>query len=202
MSSIFLSYSSRDREFAAKLAKAFRQRGVSVWWDAWEMRAGDSLTQKIQDAISQSSFFVAVLSPHSVNSSWVKVELRTALSAEISTNRLVVLPALIADCEIPPFLIDKVYADFRLDFSRGFEELLFAIGAAHRAVPDDDILELMSDALIMEKLTRMDADQIARLVSGLEVKWGVSAGYGQGAMPGATAVRQRKNALARTPGKK
>ena len=37
------------------------------------------------------------------------------------------LPVLIDDCSIPPLLLDIKYADFRLDFNKGMEDLLRAI---------------------------------------------------------------------------
>lgn len=38
-----------------------------------------------------------------------------ALAMQINNNRIKVLPALFADCDIPGFLIEKTYADFRND---------------------------------------------------------------------------------------
>lgn len=123
MSDVFISYNSEDRLFAERLAKDLKSLGLTVWWDEWEMRVGDSLLEKIQQGISHSSFLAVVLSPGSVRSAWVNKELAAALAVEIETRDVIVLPLLLADCEIPPFLKDKIYADFRRSYRRGLERL-------------------------------------------------------------------------------
>ena len=46
---------------------------------------------------------------------------------ELEEKRVVVLPALIEDCEIPLFLRGKMYADFRSNFDKGLRDTLEAI---------------------------------------------------------------------------
>jgi hypothetical protein len=126
---LFISYSSKDAEFVAKLAKNLASAGMKVWWDKMEMKVGDSLHKKIQDAISNSAWLGIVLSPHSVSSQWVEKELTAGLTRELEMKEVFVLPILYKDCEIPLFLKDKVYADFRNSFNSGFEVLLNRIDA-------------------------------------------------------------------------
>lgn len=121
---VFLSYSSPDRRFAERLAGDLVGYGLRVWWDRWEMQVGDSLILKIQEGIQASSWLAVVLSSSSVASNWVKRELASALADEISTDRVRVLPLLVAECDIPPFLRDKLYADFRASYEAGLELLL------------------------------------------------------------------------------
>lgn len=121
---VFLSYSSKDRPFAARLANDLASFELAVWWDQWEMRVGDSLLMKIQAGIEASAWLAVVLSQSSVGSPWVTRELAAALTTEIASGRVVVLPLLMADCELPPFLRDKVYADFRSSYADGLEALL------------------------------------------------------------------------------
>lgn len=121
---LFISYSAEDRPFAQRLAQDLTTYGLRVWWDQWEMAVGDSLTEKIQDGISSSSWLAVALSPSSVGSEWVKRELGAALAHEIKGKRVFVLPLLVVDCQIPPFLIDKIYADFRRSYSTGLQALL------------------------------------------------------------------------------
>lgn len=46
---------------------------------------------------------------------------------ELEEKRVVVLPVLIEDCEIPLFLRDKLYADFRSDFDKGIQQVLESV---------------------------------------------------------------------------
>jgi HEAT repeat protein len=120
---VFLSYSSDDRRFAERLARDLVDHRLRVWWDRWEMKVGDSLVSKIQEGIQSSSWLAVVLSPNSVESNWVKRELASAIIDEISSDQVRVLPLLLADCSIPPFLRDKIYADFRASYEAGLASL-------------------------------------------------------------------------------
>ncbi len=112
MTSIFLSHSSKDKFFVRQLAERLKKHGVQVWLDEAELKIGDSLTQKIGQAIDVMDFVGVVLSSNSVNSEWVQKELQVAIQKELVRRRVVVLPILLEQVEIPPFLRDKVYADF------------------------------------------------------------------------------------------
>jgi hypothetical protein len=120
----FISYSGRDAEFVAKLTSDLNSAGVKVWWDKTEMKVGDSLHQKIQDGISNAAWLGVVLSPNSVSSAWVEKELSSALARELESRQVFVLPILYRDCQVPLFLKDKVYADFRTSYDLGLETLL------------------------------------------------------------------------------
>ena len=125
--SVFISYSSRDRGFVEQLAGDLRRYGIKTWLDRWEMVPGDSLIQKIGGAILEAEYFIVILSPYSVESEWVNRELAVALQREFRERQVQVIPALIDDCVIPPFLQDKLYADFRGDRREGLGQLLRAI---------------------------------------------------------------------------
>jgi hypothetical protein len=121
---LFVSYSSKDAEFVSKLARDLHSRGVSVWWDKWMMKVGDSLHKKIQEGITNSALLCVVLSPDSVSSPWVEKELNSALMKELEQREVFVLPILYRDCQIPLFLKDKLYADFRNSYDVGLNALL------------------------------------------------------------------------------
>lgn len=126
---MFISYSSKDKEFVERLAKSLNEKGVKVWWDKWEIKVGDSIIQKVSDGINQSAYLAAVLSPHSVKSDWVQRELGSALMIQLSAERGIrVLPLLISDCEIPILIREIKWADFRTDYENGLNELLRTIG--------------------------------------------------------------------------
>ena len=112
---IVISYSHDDAEFVDNLAKQLVRNQVHVWVDRWELRVGDSLVRRIEEAIEGASALIVVLSGSSVNSEWCRKELTAGLVRELEEKRVVVLPVVVDDCEIPLFLRDKKYADFRRD---------------------------------------------------------------------------------------
>ena len=109
---IFLSHTWKDKSFARRLAGDLRASGARVWIDEAEIRLGDSLLEKIQEGIDSMDYLAVVLSPDSVASEWVKREVNVALNQEIAGKTVKVLPLLYRKCELPSFLIGKLYADF------------------------------------------------------------------------------------------
>jgi hypothetical protein len=100
---------------------------ANVWIDHWELKVGDSLIGRIQEAIQGSSGLLVILSKASVESEWCKKELSSGLVRELDERRVVVLPVLMEDCTVPLFLRDKLYADFRTNFDEGLKAVLDAV---------------------------------------------------------------------------
>jgi hypothetical protein len=126
---VFISHSHRDRDFVDKLAQSLRKAEVDVWLDRAELTVGDNLVKSIEEALQRSDAVILVLSPNFVDSPWLSHELAAAASREFSEDRKLILPVLIADTEIPVFLRDRVYADFRTSFDEGVRALLTALRA-------------------------------------------------------------------------
>jgi hypothetical protein len=113
---LFVSYSSRDRSFALKLANDLKEYGLTVWLDEWQVKPGQRLREGINDAIARCEYLLVLLSPHSIKSQWVKAELDSAMSRELEIKRTFVIPSLlgrIEDREIPLDLRGKAWLDFR-----------------------------------------------------------------------------------------
>jgi hypothetical protein len=121
---VFICYSSKDRDFAQKLAKDLTTYGIMVWYDEYEIKVGDSITEKISKALQECDYLCIILSPDSVNSEWVKRELSVALLDELDHKRVKVLPILWKDCQVPPLIQDKRRANFSHIYEKGLEELL------------------------------------------------------------------------------
>lgn len=125
--SIFISYSHKDKGFVEKLGKALVYNKHNIWIDEWELNVGDSIINRIQETISKSEGLLVVLSKNSVESEWCKKEITSGLLRELEEKQVVVMPLLLDDCEIPLFLRDKLYADFRENFTSGLRRTLEAI---------------------------------------------------------------------------
>ncbi len=130
MSSIFLSHNHADKPFVKRLANDLNQAGIKTWVDEAEINVGDSLIAKIEEGINKMEYLGVVLSKRSVNSEWVKREVDIAMNQEINGKKVKVLPLLIEDCELPGFLIGKLYADFRREklYQDGLSKLLHTLG--------------------------------------------------------------------------
>lgn len=124
---IFISYSHEDKDFVDKLAVELVKNRARIWMDRWELSVGDSIVDRVQTAIKDASALLVVLSEAAVKSQWCKKELSAGLIRELDEKRVVVLPVLLESCEVPTFLKDKLYADFRVDFGEGLRTTLEAI---------------------------------------------------------------------------
>lgn len=127
MTKVFISHSHQDRKFVSELTKRLTADNIQVWTDEKDLAIGDNIAEKINNAISKTDYFIVVLSKSSVNSNWVSFELSATRINEISKNKNIILPVLIEDCEIPAFLINRVYADFRYSFDEGYNKLVKAL---------------------------------------------------------------------------
>lgn len=123
----FLSHSTKDKDFVRKLAEDLFINGYEVWFDEWELDWGDSLFEKIEEGIKESNFLIIVISSNSIKSRWVNNELKAALSNENESNTPFILPILYDDCEVPLFLKDKIYIDFRDDYDKGIKSVISSI---------------------------------------------------------------------------
>ena len=60
---VFISHTSEDKtDVVRPLATALRDAGLSVWYDEFELKIGDSLRRKIDKGLANSRFGVVVLS--------------------------------------------------------------------------------------------------------------------------------------------
>jgi hypothetical protein len=119
-----LSHNWNDKEFVRRLYIDLINKGIKAWFDEAEMNPGDSLIEKIQQAIDEMDYLAVCLSPNSVTSQWVLEEVKQALFYQITKKRIKVLPILIKNCEIPGFLREKIYLDFRNCYYDAFNKLV------------------------------------------------------------------------------
>jgi TIR domain len=82
VSVIFIFHASADDGFVAELRQRLEALQLSVWVDSRSLRGGSKLAPEIEMAISEASHVVAVLSPSTVNSPWVRREINQALEVE------------------------------------------------------------------------------------------------------------------------
>jgi hypothetical protein len=79
---IFISHSSLDDPFVKELRESLESAGLSIWVDSRNLRGGSQLAPEIDEAIEQARQVIVVLSPNTVNSPWVRKEIRKALEIE------------------------------------------------------------------------------------------------------------------------
>lgn len=124
---IFLCHSSGDKPFVRRVHGDLAKAGHKAWIDEVEIKVGDSIVQKIDDAIERANVLVLFISKASIESLWVKKEWQSVLARLLSGSNISILPALLEETPVPAILSDIKYADFRNSYSEGLRELATAI---------------------------------------------------------------------------
>jgi len=88
---VFISHASEDKDFVRPLAEALHETRLSVWYDEFELRVGDSLRRKIDEGLSQSRYGIVVVSHSFFAKNWPQQELDGLMSKEIAGTK-VILP--------------------------------------------------------------------------------------------------------------
>ena len=97
--SCFISYSSKDEEFAQRLYADLQAKGVRCWFAPEDVQGGRKLHEQIEQAIRHYDKLLIVLSENSMHSEWVKTEIYHARQDEIRTQRRKMFPISLVNFE-------------------------------------------------------------------------------------------------------
>lgn len=95
--SYFISYSSADEEFAKRLHADLQKNNVRCWFAPEDMKIGDKIRTRIDEAIRAHDKLLLVLSQNSINSKWVEKEVETAFEMEEETGNIILFPVRLDD---------------------------------------------------------------------------------------------------------
>jgi uncharacterized protein YjbI with pentapeptide repeats len=95
--SCFISYSTKDEEFAKRLHSRMRDHNLRVWFANEDLKGGRKLHEQIDEAIRVYDKFIIVLSPKSLRSKWVMNEVRRTRKAELANNQRKFFPIALMD---------------------------------------------------------------------------------------------------------
>ena len=90
--SCFISYSSKNRDFAERLHADLQANGVRTWFDQKHLKIGEKIRPAINEAIRVHDKLMLVLTEHSIASDWVEGEVEAALERERRQKRTVLFP--------------------------------------------------------------------------------------------------------------
>jgi hypothetical protein len=127
---LFLSHNSTDKLWTERLATAVEadRSGppLKVFFDKWDIPYGADIPAELEQGLQNSRHVGLVLSPESLNSSWVTLERSTAIHRDPGAQHRTLIPLLRRTCDIPDMLARLKYIDFRReqDFDAGVEALV------------------------------------------------------------------------------
>ena len=94
----FISYAHADKVKVYQTIRAFREKGINIWYDEGIPPAGEWVDELAQ-AIKKSASFVVFVSPRSVDSRYVRMEVQYALSEHKE-----ILTIFLEETKLPPGL--------------------------------------------------------------------------------------------------
>lgn len=125
----FISHATEDKDrFVIRFATELRSRGVDAWVDEWEIRAGDSLVDKVfAHGIDRASVFIVVLSEISITKPWVREELDAGMMRRIGAGTKAI-PVLLDEVSVPAALQHLRYVSVpRLGFEGTVDDVLASV---------------------------------------------------------------------------
>lgn len=128
----FLSFGWEDRELAKAVAEALQANGIDTWWAEWEIRAGESLRQKIDEGLKNCTVFLVLLTPESIKKPWVNQEMDAGLIRKIEEQaRFIALRKNLPTSDLPPLLRGMLSPELR-DFENDMRQLIADIHGISR----------------------------------------------------------------------
>jgi hypothetical protein len=108
---VFISYSKEDRDSAASLADALKQRGIEPLVDLAGQSGGD-WREEVEREISQSDAVICLVSGSANRSRWATREWELALTAAWDRPELRLIPVVEHKADPPGFLRDRQWITY------------------------------------------------------------------------------------------
>lgn len=99
---IFISHSQLDEDFCLRMLAYLDEHmpSADIFYDAKCLYAGDEWVRRIPQEVLTRSIFVVVLSPHAVESPWVREEVTLAIREAMMSEQRRIVPVLCQTCDI------------------------------------------------------------------------------------------------------
>ncbi|HKO58709.1 MAG TPA: toll/interleukin-1 receptor domain-containing protein [Thermoanaerobaculia bacterium] len=79
---VFISYSANDEFMVRNIVDQLNARGVETYCSAMDSQVGDGIVESVEKNLADADHFLVLLTPNSIKSDWVKIEIGAALFRE------------------------------------------------------------------------------------------------------------------------
>lgn len=124
---VFISHNKADKDVAREIALFLASENISVWFDEWEVSAGDSIVEQINRGLHDCTHFVILWSKNASISNWVRKELWSILTKAIQSEKPKFLPILLNGTPLPEIISDIRYIRYRGGIENDRWEIIRAI---------------------------------------------------------------------------
>lgn len=124
---VFIGHNKADKDVAREIASFFAAENINVWFDQWEISAGDSIIEQISTGSSGCNHFIILCSKNASKSNWVRKELQSTLSKAIPARSPRILPVILDDTPLPELISDIRYVKYRGGLEEDRRQIVTAI---------------------------------------------------------------------------
>jgi len=126
---VYLSYNNLDKPTVKEIGERLKEREILPWLDEWELRPGTPWQDLLEQQIKQIKSAAVFIGKHGI-SLWQQKEIERYL-IDFAKQGRPVIPVLLPDApiqpELPDFLKDVQWVDFRKEESDPIEQLIWGI---------------------------------------------------------------------------
>lgn len=124
---VFISYNKHDIDQARELALFLVAESITVWYDEWQISAGDSIFEQINEGMRSCSHFIIIWSKNSATANWAKNELGAIVMKSISKGVPKVIPVKLDDTDLPELIADKASIDYNNGSEDARNNIIYAV---------------------------------------------------------------------------
>ncbi|MDB5226226.1 MAG: toll/interleukin receptor protein [Bacteroidota bacterium] len=202
---VFLSYRSINRSWVLNLYDVLKQIGHKVFLDQYELKPGDKLILKLEEALNKSQAGILIWSTHSADSEWVLEEYQALQLLSKQKSNFQFIPVKLDKTKVPLFAQNKIFLDFASypDGPNGGEllRLLYAVVGktlsteAVRFANDLDEASMVAGIRIEAAIKNGLPKRITQLYNEGGIPWEVSSSLGCKAAEGLTKLGENEEAI-------
>jgi hypothetical protein len=116
---VFLSHSTKDKQFVETLAAELEAEEIEPWLCEVEIEFGQNFVAKIEEGLRDADLAVLFWSPEAAVSTWTQLEWTSVTAREISESRTRLGVVLLREWALPELLRVKHRIDARTDPEKG-----------------------------------------------------------------------------------
>lgn len=116
---VFISHNKNDKDIAREIGLFLTSEGINVWFDEWNISAGESITEQINEGLYGCTHFIVIWSKNSARSNWVNRELNSIIGLSIAQGgEPKIIPVILDNTALPIILNDIL----NINYNGGKEE--------------------------------------------------------------------------------
>src|SRR6202162_4201643 len=121
---VFLSHSTKDKQFVQTLAAELEAEKIKPWLCEVDIELGENFVAEIEEGLRDADLTVLFWSPEAARSDWTQLEWTSVTARESSESRTRLGIVLLRDCAVPELLRVKHRIDARTDPKKGRQETI------------------------------------------------------------------------------